>query len=319
MALPTRTNVLTLDYSGQGQPAAYIEAKTLSPTSLTLDYSKLGQPVIGLPAGAAGQTLLPSLFTNTNTFYSATISVGAVTLTQTARLNNTNVFYSPTVGRGAVNLAPSLVSNANIFYSPTVVLNGAPQTLLPSLVSNTNTFYNAIVTIEGGEQFILPSLFVNTNVFYRPTITNGKVMLVGGGGGEDHSRTGPINPKRKVRKHGFANERAQQEAALIARFAKPVDVLTDSDLPAARKTAKRLDAYLNDKGTADALQKQLDRLQAQLSVKATNDKNLNQRDEELRVAAAEIQEFLADEQDAIDLLMLVEQNDAILLFQAIGI
>lgn len=48
MALPTRDNVLTLDYSLGGQPAAFIEAKALSPSSATLDYSLEGQPVFGL-------------------------------------------------------------------------------------------------------------------------------------------------------------------------------------------------------------------------------------------------------------------------------
>jgi len=51
MPLPTRSSVETLDYSGAGQPAAYLEAKTLSPTSYTLDYSRQGQPVVGLAGG----------------------------------------------------------------------------------------------------------------------------------------------------------------------------------------------------------------------------------------------------------------------------
>lgn len=51
MPLPTRSDVLTLDYTGAGQPAAYIEAKTLSPSSATLDYTLQSQPVFGLAAG----------------------------------------------------------------------------------------------------------------------------------------------------------------------------------------------------------------------------------------------------------------------------
>ena len=50
MPLPTRSDVLTLDFTGAGQPAAYIEAKTLSPTSYTLDYTLAAQPVVGLAA-----------------------------------------------------------------------------------------------------------------------------------------------------------------------------------------------------------------------------------------------------------------------------
>jgi hypothetical protein len=52
MALPTRANVLTLDYSGYGQPAAYLEAKTLTPSSYTLDYSLAAQPAVGLAGGS---------------------------------------------------------------------------------------------------------------------------------------------------------------------------------------------------------------------------------------------------------------------------
>jgi hypothetical protein len=51
MPLPTRSDLQTLDYSGFGQPAAYLEAKTLTPSSYTLDYSGYAQPVVGLPAG----------------------------------------------------------------------------------------------------------------------------------------------------------------------------------------------------------------------------------------------------------------------------
>lgn len=58
MALPTRSEVLTLDYTGFAQPAAYIEAKTLSPASTTLDYTLQAQPVFGLTEG--GPTPTPS-------------------------------------------------------------------------------------------------------------------------------------------------------------------------------------------------------------------------------------------------------------------
>ena len=63
MPLPTRTDVLTLDFTGYGQPAAYIEAKTLSPSSATLDYSVAAQPVYGLPPGG------PPPVVNTSNFF----------------------------------------------------------------------------------------------------------------------------------------------------------------------------------------------------------------------------------------------------------
>jgi hypothetical protein len=48
MALPTRSDVLTLGYTGFAQPAVYIEAKALSPSSSTLAYTMQAQPVFGL-------------------------------------------------------------------------------------------------------------------------------------------------------------------------------------------------------------------------------------------------------------------------------
>lgn len=52
MALPTRSDVLTLGYTGFAQPAVYIEAKTLTPSSSTLAYTLQAQPVYGLADGA---------------------------------------------------------------------------------------------------------------------------------------------------------------------------------------------------------------------------------------------------------------------------
>lgn len=52
MALPTRSDVLTLGYTGFAQPAVYIEAKALSPSSSTLAYTLQAQPVYGLADGA---------------------------------------------------------------------------------------------------------------------------------------------------------------------------------------------------------------------------------------------------------------------------
>lgn len=51
MPLPTQSEVLTLDYTGYAQPAAYIEAKTLTSASTTLDYTLQAQPVFGLADG----------------------------------------------------------------------------------------------------------------------------------------------------------------------------------------------------------------------------------------------------------------------------
>ena len=306
-------------------------------------------------SGPFSQTLTANLFTNTQTFYAATVTRGTVnvspalftnsqtfygptvaqvTLLSPSLLTNTQTFYSPTATR-LNTLAPALYTNTQTFFAPAVtttrtleaslftnsqVFYGPTATainpLLPSLFTNDQTFYSPTVAIVGAPQFIEPSLFVNTNIFYPPTVVDPPAQLVGGGGGEDSSRSKPTKTKR--RKTGFANERAILEAALSDRAAKSADVLSDSNHAVAKKTAKTLNAYLNEKGTADALQSQLDRLLAQLSIKGANDQNNDSLNADLIAAADEIQQFLNDEQEAIQILLLDQENDDALLLMAMG-
>ena len=123
------------------------------------------------PSGT--QTLLPSLYTNTNTFYLTTITQTGPPQTLLPDLYvNTNVFYAPTVSAGAVNLAPALYTNTNTFYSPTITESAT--NLVPALYVNTNTFYAPSVSAA---YTLAPPLYVNPNVFYSATVTPGAVDL----------------------------------------------------------------------------------------------------------------------------------------------
>lgn len=210
-----------------------------------------------------------------------------------------------------VTLYPPLVANTSQFYAATVT--PGTVTLQPTLLVNTNVFYSATVSSTVTLQ---PARYDNPNTFYRPKVTQSADVLVGGGGGEDSYSSKTPNPRGRVKGIGFANERAQHEAALLARFEKTSNTLSDSKLLSARQTAKKLNAYISDKGTAEALQKQLDKLQAQLSVKLSNDDNQNQLNADLQAAADEVQEFIRDEQDAIDLLTFNDEkeNELLLMF-----
>lgn len=168
-------------------------------------------------SASAAQSITPSLFTNTNTFFAPTVSAGAVGLTPGLFTNsnsfpaptvlsscdlapglfsNSNTFFAPTVSPGAVNLAPSLFTNSNTFYAPTVSLDGATQDLTPSLFSNTNSFFAPTVSasytltvplVSNSNSFFSPtvqvtyeliaSLFGNTNSFFGPSITTGAVDI----------------------------------------------------------------------------------------------------------------------------------------------
>lgn len=81
-------------------------------------------------APVASGSLSPSLYTNTNTFFAAT------------------------VGRGAVGLAPTLYTNSQTFFAPTV---GA--TVTPSLFTNAQQFFahqisGGVVPIFVGQGFV---------------------------------------------------------------------------------------------------------------------------------------------------------------------
>jgi hypothetical protein len=168
------------------------------------------------PAGSGAQTLTPSLFTNTNTFYAPTVSRGARTLTPSlftntntfpaavvrsvytltpAKYTDADSFFAPTVSRGAATLAPSLFTNVNAFYAANV--GRGPVTLSPSLFTDADSFFAPTVstrttlspslyndpdsffspTVSRGPVTLTPSLFSNSNTFYSPTVTNGSATL----------------------------------------------------------------------------------------------------------------------------------------------
>lgn len=98
-------------------------------------------------SGPSTQNLSPALFTNSNTFYTQTVTPGAVTLTP-ALFTNSNSFFTPTVGRGAVTLTPALFTNSNSFFTPTV--GRGTITLAPGVLTNISVFFTPTVTGSSG-------------------------------------------------------------------------------------------------------------------------------------------------------------------------
>lgn len=115
--------------------------------------------------GSTGtQTLTPSLYTNTNQFYSPTVTSTATV--QPARYDNTNVFYPPTVS-ASNTLTPARYDNSQVFYGPTVT---STATIAPARYDNTNVFYSPTVSL--GTSILYPDRFDNTNTFYAASIIN---------------------------------------------------------------------------------------------------------------------------------------------------
>jgi len=114
---------------------------------------------------SSAANIAPSLYTNTNTFYS-TVVMPAVWTISPSRYNNTNTFYTAVI-HTTVGITPTLYTNTNTFYTA-VVVSG----IGPTLFVNTNTFYTAIV--GRGAVGITPSLYTNTNTFFTAVVRNVK-------------------------------------------------------------------------------------------------------------------------------------------------
>lgn len=127
------------------------------------DNSALTLPLEVAPDIAT--TITASLFTNTNTFYAATIS--AVANIAAAIFNNSNTFYVSTV-TPTYGITPNRFDNTNTFYGATI---SSPQTVSAARFDNTNAFYGATVSLANSPQTITATRFNNTNTFYGANLT----------------------------------------------------------------------------------------------------------------------------------------------------
>ena len=145
-------------------------SQTLSP-SLYSNSQSFYAPT--LAPGAV--TVTPSLLTNTQSFYAPTVSIAGGPQQLTAnRLDNTQVFYAPTLAPGAVTVTPSLYNNSQTFYSLTL---SSTKTLSAALFTNAPTFYASIVSLGSGPQVISPPLLVNAQSYFTQLVTPGQVSL----------------------------------------------------------------------------------------------------------------------------------------------
>lgn len=124
------------------------------------------------PSSGGAQTLSPSLFTDTQTFYAATIAPGAVDLAPSL-LTNTQTFYGQTVSPAAITIAPALVTNSQTFFAATVTVGAVA--LAPALVTNNQTFFGQ--TIAVGAVSLDAPLLTNSQTFYAQEVTVGAVSL----------------------------------------------------------------------------------------------------------------------------------------------
>lgn len=126
-------------------------------------------------AGAT-QDLTPSLYTNTNQFFTPTVSQVAPAQDLTPALyTNTSSFFSATAD-AANTLAAVRYDNISVFYAPSITQIGPDQTLTAARYDSLNLFYSTSLVQSGGTQGLIPALFTNTQNFYAPTVTPTSVL-----------------------------------------------------------------------------------------------------------------------------------------------
>ncbi len=141
-------------------------------------------------SGGGGQSITGSLFTNSNSFYGATVGRGTVnisgalysdtdtfyaaTLGKTyaitgSRFDNSAQFYAATVAPGAVTISGALFTDGDTFYAATV--GRGDVNIAGSLYTDPDSFYAATVGQAGAPQNIDGALFSNASAFYVSTVS----------------------------------------------------------------------------------------------------------------------------------------------------
>jgi hypothetical protein len=131
-------NLLTID-DATGQIDSYPD-----PIDLTLAEQATFYGATISQTGGAG-SITGALFTNTQTFYTATVSASygiAGTL-----FTDADTFYAATVASLAT-ITGALFTDADTFYAATIVADGGPQTITGALAANDNEFFGATVSSQ---------------------------------------------------------------------------------------------------------------------------------------------------------------------------
>lgn len=229
---------------------------------------------IWVAVGVGGQTLTPSVFTDSDTFHAPTVTPGAVSLSPslftdadtfhaaTIGLNLTpslfsdgdtfhaatvshgltaslftdaDTFHAPTVSVGAVDLAPSLFEDGDTFHAATVSQEGV-QNLSPSLFVDGDTFYSPSVA---SDQTLTASVFVNANTFHTATVGDGTTTVTTSSG----RYFTPQPEKKKKKKAQVQVERTKIEAERFDIEPALLRSLIDEEL-AINSSLTRLEAEI---------------------------------------------------------------------------
>jgi len=141
---------------------------------------------------AQGQLVVPTFFSDSDTFFSPTLAVGAVNITPTlfidsdsprmalvtgggaqptmaGRINDADNFFVPALAAGTVNVIPLTFTDTDVFFDPITGLFVGP-----SKFTDADAVFNPVVLAVSDIQ---PVLFVDSDVFFAPALTVSAVNI----------------------------------------------------------------------------------------------------------------------------------------------
>jgi hypothetical protein len=245
-----------------------------------LSATETGSDAFSATGDVIVEGMLSASETGADTF-AATGTVGSSAIVGTMAATETGA--DTFTASGAVIVAGSFAASetGNDVFAATGTVGGAAVTGIMAATEYADIF--------GG--YVFPA-YVDDG--YAESGITGTVTGTGNVGG------GPGNAQKGKRK-GWANERRQFELSQQVQEAK--QTLAKSEVKAARRLAAKLEDYTLEIVDFKKLQYEFAKLEAQYN-------NSEQMAADMREAAQAVKQFLQDEQDAIDLLILSEDFDA---------
>lgn len=171
MGLPTRDNIITLDFPKSGQSWCRVPAKSdIDPQ--TLDWAYWGQPWGANPWGGVGPWIIqPEGIPSAEALGNPVIIPGAVII-QPAGIPSGEAFGEPTIVSGLLIIQPSGIPSAEAFASP-VVIPGA-VIIQPSGIASAEALGEPTIS---SIVIIIPQGISSGEAFGTPQVLPGLVTI----------------------------------------------------------------------------------------------------------------------------------------------
>lgn len=224
--------------------AALFYAATVAPGTVTISGALFtdGDTFYAATVGRGAVDISGGLYTDPDGFYAATVSQSGAPQTLVGSLfANSQTFYGGNV-RTSIALDGSLFTDGDTFYGGTVT---TAYVITGSLYTDPDTFFGGTVVQPDAPQILVGELYANDNQFFGGVVVGGRT--------EQPRQPGGFYPKPViyVDKHGRPVDLKTYKARAVneaAQIAKPVIAeLPKEERPIAREIVAALRKAVRDK------------------------------------------------------------------------